>query len=296
MSTSHPFVVGGRYRNRIDEYEVLSIDGSYMNVRYTDGHEQTLTIATQARISQAIADESTPGPITPDDDNGLDTAPVRDLVSVVLRRNFKAPYPEDITDQVCLEIENDPDWLQRYKGLVEHFSSRGKDGKLTVNSSIGWFTKELTGMVNLGVESRSRSTLIQSYSRLGYGASGRAAGRPSAELRSHLSQLEGRILSTLDRGKLFDVRRVIPSQIDVFIHETGHERMIRMNEVEPAWDHLRRAGVMTLSEIRERGFSEASPAYVAALLAEVPGVTHGRETLGDGGRSVVTLRYAATGT
>ena len=64
-----------------------------------------------------------------------------------------------------------------------------------------------------------------------------------------------------------------------------------MNEVEPAWDHLRLAGVMTLSEIRERGFSEASPVYVAALLAEVPGVTHRREPLGDNGRLVVTLRY-----
>ena len=54
-------------------------------------------------------------------------------------------------------------------------SSRGQDGKLTVNSSIGWFTKELTGMVNLGVESKVRSKLIQSYSRLGYEPSTRGA-------------------------------------------------------------------------------------------------------------------------
>jgi hypothetical protein len=175
MRTNHPFVVGGRYRNRIGEYEVLSIDGPYMEVLYTDGPKQRLTIATQAHISQAIEDASTSRPIRTDEDNGLDTAPVRDLVSIVLKSNFKAPYPQDITDQVCLAIEGNPEWMQRYERLVEHFSSRGKDGKLTVNSSIGWFTKELTGMVNLGIESKSRSELIQSYSRLGYEPSTRGA-------------------------------------------------------------------------------------------------------------------------
>jgi hypothetical protein len=58
--------------------------------------------------------------------------------------------------------------LSRYYNLVDHFSSQGKNGKLTVNSSIGWFTKEITGMVNLGQVDTKKSKLIQSYSRLGY--------------------------------------------------------------------------------------------------------------------------------
>jgi hypothetical protein len=37
--TEHPFEVGGQYRNRRDDYEVLSISGEKMRVRYSDGTE-----------------------------------------------------------------------------------------------------------------------------------------------------------------------------------------------------------------------------------------------------------------
>ena len=166
---NHPFTIGDRYRNRIGQYEVLSIDDPQMNIRYTDGHEQTVNVATQARIWQAIQDESKPPPKPdPTDDESLDTAPVRDLVSEVLHAHFFHPYPGDIIDQVCLAIEGNDAWLRRYRSLVEHFSSRGKNGQLTVNSNIGWYTKELTGMITLEFPMKAQSTLIQSYSRLGY--------------------------------------------------------------------------------------------------------------------------------
>lgn len=38
MNRDHPFEVGGRYRNRVGEYEVLSLDGDTMTVRFDDGH------------------------------------------------------------------------------------------------------------------------------------------------------------------------------------------------------------------------------------------------------------------
>ena len=86
----------------------------------------------------------------------------------VLDSKFSAPYPEDITDRVCQEIENDSGWLSQYHSLVEHFGSQGKNGRLTVNSSIGWFTKDLTGMINIGEGKKADSGLIKSYSKLGY--------------------------------------------------------------------------------------------------------------------------------
>jgi hypothetical protein len=167
---SHSFTVGRTYRNRQGEYEVLAIHGDQMTIRYKDGVEKSANVTLQARIWENIQADEAPPPPRPrrtDDDDGLDTQPIGDLVQTVLA-TFTAPYPRDITDQICLAIEQSPEWLARYHRLVEHFSSQGKDGKRTVNTSIGWFTKSFTGMVNLGRMANARSQLIQSYSELGY--------------------------------------------------------------------------------------------------------------------------------
>jgi len=51
MTKEACFVVGGRYRNRIREYEVLEIEGQKMKVRYDNElAEQILDIQTQKRI------------------------------------------------------------------------------------------------------------------------------------------------------------------------------------------------------------------------------------------------------
>lgn len=167
----HPFEVEERYRNEHGEYEVLGIDGNQMLVRYDDGKQQLVTVAIQARIWQRYQDESAPPPVArkpiPDGDS-LDIQPVIDLVSDVLASMRSYPYPEDIIDQVCLAIEDDPDWQNRYDSLVDHYSSKGKHGKLTVNLNIGWYTRDITGLVNLGTRGTAKSGLIASYSRLGY--------------------------------------------------------------------------------------------------------------------------------
>lgn len=171
MAKEHPFEVGQRYRNDRGDYDVLAIDGERMRVRYTDGEEQTVRVELQARIWQRKQEATRPTPQqfkhrAPHSDH-LATAPIRDLVADVLRARFKAPFPDDITDQVCLAIESDGAFLERYETLVKEFS-RGNYEPWRVNNWIGQWTKELTGMVNIQEGVPARSRLIESYSRLGY--------------------------------------------------------------------------------------------------------------------------------
>lgn len=146
-----------------------------MRIRYEDGYEDVVTIDIQARIWQVIKDEAQqqkevaskrPSRGTRNEDS-LETKPILDLVRTVLDR-IPSPYPTDITDQVCLTIEKDPEFQSEYDDLVKHFSSRGKDGKNTVNTSIGSYTKEETGMITLKDGNPSKSKLMKTYSTLGY--------------------------------------------------------------------------------------------------------------------------------
>lgn len=166
----NPFEVGGQYRNRFGPYEVLAFEDQQMTILYENGRVQTTSIQIQARIWANIQIDESPAPVrstSVDHDDGLDTWPIKELVQDVLH-TFSAPYPTNLIDQVFVAIENRPAWLARYKQLVEHFSSQGKNGKLTVNSSIGWYTRDLTGMVTLKSGNPASSTLVQSYSTLGY--------------------------------------------------------------------------------------------------------------------------------
>lgn len=51
------FEVNGVYRNRVGQYEVLSINGPKMKVRYEDGTEAELNVNIQARIWENILAE-----------------------------------------------------------------------------------------------------------------------------------------------------------------------------------------------------------------------------------------------
>lgn len=61
----HPFVVGRRYRNRVGEYEVLSISDPNMIVRYRDGRTSEVNIDIQTRIWNNIRLET----VATDDDD-----------------------------------------------------------------------------------------------------------------------------------------------------------------------------------------------------------------------------------
>ena len=58
QSDTRGFLVGGRYRNRLQEYEVLDIAGNKLRVVYDNGVEDTLDAETQARIVRNIALET----------------------------------------------------------------------------------------------------------------------------------------------------------------------------------------------------------------------------------------------
>lgn len=58
MKHQSAFLVGSRYANRHGEYEVLSINGDKMLIRYDDGTSHEVSVSTQARISQNMALEA----------------------------------------------------------------------------------------------------------------------------------------------------------------------------------------------------------------------------------------------
>jgi hypothetical protein len=172
---THPFEINGRYRTRGGDYLVTAIDGDTMTARFDDGREQTLNVATQARIWRNILDDELAAARRSDfsksdfsADERLVTWPVRLLVEDVLRAEFAPPYPPDITDRVGHAIEDKPDWLQRYHTLAAELGDASGPIPWKVNNAIGWWTKDLCGMVTVKAGVPSTNGLIKSYSRLGY--------------------------------------------------------------------------------------------------------------------------------
>ncbi len=74
----HPFEVGGKYRNRHGEYEVINLEGPKMVIRYSNGNSLETTVELQARIWWNIQAEQNmkspthkPGPRPPRRQRGL---------------------------------------------------------------------------------------------------------------------------------------------------------------------------------------------------------------------------------
>ena len=86
-------------------------------------------------------------------------------------------------------------------------------------------------------------------------------------------QLKGRTLKTLGRAEPFTIVAVNDQSIVVRPHSTNKERRVSRDEIESAFGELEQRGEMPFSNIRANKHSEANPAYVAALLATLPGVT-----------------------
>lgn len=272
MMDEFEFEIGQTYRNRNGAYEVVALHGDKMTVQYEDGSKQTVGVALQARIWANIQiDEAAPPSRTSrkrstPEDEGLDTRPIMALVERVLA-TIPSPYPADIIDQVCLAVEDNPVWLREYKSLVAHFSSQGKDGKLTVNSSVGWYVRDLTGMLTIKAGNVSQSSLIQSYSSLMYPPSGETS------FWTRVRQLEGSTLATLDQRKPFTITAVTADKMTVMPHENNLDRTISRDAVEGAWLKLLQHGELARQDVKHE-FSEWNPAYITAVLAEVRGVEY----------------------
>jgi len=266
------FEIGKTYRNRQGAYEVVALHGDKMTVQYEDGSKQTVGVAMQARIWANIQIDEAPPPSRTSlirhthEDESLDTQPIMALVERVLA-TIPKPYPTDIIDQVCLAVEGNPAWQREYESLVEHFSSQGKDGKLTVNSSIGWYVRDLTGMLTIKAGNVSQSSLIQSYSSLRY------PPMVDTNFWTRVRQLEGKTLSTLDQKKPFTITAVTAEKVTMTPQSTDTERAISRDEIEGAWLELLQRGEITRQEVQD-DHSGWNLAYVAAILAEIPGVSY----------------------
>ena len=96
---------------------------------------------------------------------------------------------------------------------------------------------------------------------------------PALNLWSELKKLQGKTLFTLHQKKSFKIREVSSSKV-VLRTSIGSDRSVPMKELERAWIHLEQRKKLTREEIRGLGYSNFNPAYVAALLANMPGVTY----------------------
>ena len=83
--------------------------------------------------------------------------------------------------------------------------------------------------------------------------------------------LRGKTLETLGRPRPFTIVEVTQNGLEVRV-STGNVRYIPRPNVESSWAQLLRNKELTLDDIREN-HTKANPAYVAAVLAEMPGVT-----------------------
>ncbi len=159
------FKVGQHYRNRDGEYEVLSVTGGMMKIEYKDGRIIDSDIALQARILERMQEEEglSADDIDVSDDeqrnSSRNTTEIREFVAEVLK-GMRQPWTADVIDQVFLNIERRRDRLAYYEKLVKDF------GEPTVNTGIGSYVRELTGLKSTSRTATAKSGLIKSYTVL----------------------------------------------------------------------------------------------------------------------------------
>jgi hypothetical protein len=88
-----------------------------------------------------------------------------------------------------------------------------------------------------------------------------------------IEKLSGQTITTLDQHKPFDIVHVSAQNVIVRPNKTEIERKIPRDEIEGAYRRLVAKGVLTRSDIMEE-FSNFNPAYVAAILSKLSGVTY----------------------
>jgi hypothetical protein len=90
---------------------------------------------------------------------------------------------------------------------------------------------------------------------------------------AEVTKLVGKELKTLDRENPFQVLRITDTTLEIQVGHTGQLRTIQHEEIEDAWRELSTQRKLTRIDIRDQ-YSEFNPAYVAAILAALPDVTH----------------------
>jgi len=90
---------------------------------------------------------------------------------------------------------------------------------------------------------------------------------------NEIEKFKGQTLRTLDQRKPFDIVAVTKHAVVVRPHKSDTDRQISRSAIENACRRLLADGEITRTEIHSE-FSEFNPAYVAAILAELPNVKH----------------------
>jgi hypothetical protein len=66
---------------------------------------------------------------------------------------------------------------------------------------------------------------------------------------SHIVNLKGRTLKTLDRGEAFDIAAVRQNALILALHSTGNERRVSRDEIESAFKEMETRGEIKLVDI-----------------------------------------------
>jgi len=93
------------------------------------------------------------------------------------------------------------------------------------------------------------------------------------DLWGEINQLEGKIIRTLDQRKPFEVVDVNDKAVIIKPFVRGIERRIPRKEIEESYRELVALGQLSRSQIMDL-YSPWNPAFVTAILAELPHVTH----------------------
>lgn len=91
------------------------------------------------------------------------------------------------------------------------------------------------------------------------------------DLWREIKNLEGKILNTIDQKEPFVILQVLHDRV-IIENSLKKERPIRWSEIRASWSHLEQHGTVTRAEIME-SYSSRNSAYVAAILANIDGVT-----------------------
>lgn len=93
----------------------------------------------------------------------------------------------------------------------------------------------------------------------------------TVDLATELTCPAGKSFSTLGQKRPFDLISVNHSSVVVRLALTDTLRSIPFKQFQAAFDHLRSAGSITLQGTR--AYSEMNPVFVAALIAELTGIS-----------------------
>jgi hypothetical protein len=95
---------------------------------------------------------------------------------------------------------------------------------------------------------------------------------------NQLDYLMGQSLKTLERDQPFEILEITPSAIQIIVYSTKETRRIDRGKLEGAWMQLNKQGTISGTSLLD-DFSSSNYAYIAAIMAAMPGVSYRADPL-----------------